>query len=241
MDTSSTQIIVLPDIPELHDDNFLDILLPAKGGSLTIDRAPTTSTTPAAVNPVINALKAFSRRTFTDNGAPAYNSTNSAILDAFNNLSKLTPDSDVPKYLSDSWAEDPELTLRLIWTLRSIPDGKGLKEIFYRCVYIVLDPSAFLHFYNRAFGWLYKNHPRTAISNLHLLVEPVCLPAKKNKSAKAHGCWKDLLDILCLATLDELTISPATFLHAPRMKFVYNKRRKGAMKTGTPDSRIEPS
>jgi hypothetical protein len=133
MDAPSTQIIVLPDIPELYDDNFLDILLPVKDGLNTIGRA---TTTPATVNPVIEALRENSRRTFTENGAPAYNSTNSAILDAFNNLSKHTPGSDVTGYLSKSWTEDPELTLRLIWTLRSIPDGKGLKETFYRCVYI---------------------------------------------------------------------------------------------------------
>lgn len=141
MDAPSTQIIVLPDIPELYDDNFLDILLPVKSGSLSVGQA----TTPAAVNPLIEALIENSRRTFTDNGAPAYNSTNSAILDAFNNFSTLIPDSDVSKYLSESWIEDPELTLRLIWTLRSIPDGKGLKETFYRCVYIILDRSVFLH------------------------------------------------------------------------------------------------
>ena len=87
---------------------------------------------------------------------------------------------------------------------------------------------------------MYKNHPRTAISNLHLLVEPVCPPSKKGKSAKAHGCWKDLLDILGLATLDDFD-SPAAFLHAPRMKFVYKRRRNASMKTGTPDSRIELS
>ena len=146
MVTSSAQIIVLPDIPELYEDNFLDILLPVKGDSLTIGKA-TTTTTDAAVNPVIEALVEHSRRTFTENGAPAYNSTNSPILDAFNNLTKYTPDSDVTEYLSESWIEDPELTLRLIWTLRSIPDGKGLKETFYRCVYIyiIIDRSGFLH------------------------------------------------------------------------------------------------
>ena len=143
MDTSA-QIIVLPDIPELYDDNFLDILLPAKGDSIAIDQA---TTKPAAVNPLIEALIENSRRTFTENGAPAYNTTNSAILDAFNNLSANTPDSDVAGYLSKSWIEDPELTLRLIWTLRSVPDGKGLKETFYRCVYIyiIIDRSGFLH------------------------------------------------------------------------------------------------
>ena len=97
-------------------------------------------------------------------------------------------------------------------------------------------------FLNRAFGWLYDNHPRTAISNLHLLVEPICLPANKSKSAKAHGYWKDLLNILCLATLNELSNvdSPPTFLHAPRMKFTYGHKKK-VVKTGTPASRIEKS
>ena len=121
-----------------------------------------------------------------------------------------------------------------------------LRDLNRLCSYILL-------LKHRAFGWLYNNHPRTAISNLHLLVEPVCPSSKKNKSAKAHGCWKDLLDILCLATLDELSISSATFLHAPRMEFTgrrFTGRRKGkgtgtqktgTQKTGTPDSRIEQS
>ena len=110
-----------------------------------VSSAGRATTTLAAVNPVIKALKENSRRTFTDNGAPAYNSTGSAILDAFNNLSTYTSDSDVSKYTSESWIEDSELTLHLIWCLRSIPDGKGLKETFYRCVFIVLDRSVFLH------------------------------------------------------------------------------------------------
>ena len=140
MSTPSTQIIVLPDIQELYEDNFLDILLPVKGGGPTVAQA---TTTPAAVNPVIEALIENSRRTFTDKGAPAYNSTGSAILDAFQNLSTYTV--DVSEYLSKSWIEDPELTLHLIWSLRSIPDGKGLKDTFYRYVYIVFDRSVLLH------------------------------------------------------------------------------------------------
>ena len=138
MVTSTAQIIVLPDIPELFEDNFLDILLPAKDANFTIGKASTTTTPAAPINAFIEALKENSRRTFTENGAPAYNSTNSAILDAFNNLSKETLSSDVTNYLSKSWIEDAELTLRLIWTLRSIPDGKGLKELYYVCVYIVI-------------------------------------------------------------------------------------------------------
>ena len=138
MTTPSTQIIVLPDIPELYDNNFLDILIPVKDGSSTVGQRTTTS--PAPVNPVIEALRDNSRRTFTKNAAPSYNSTNSAILDAFNNLTSDTPSSDFTGYLSKSWIEDPDLTLRLIWNLRSIPDGKGLKDTFYRFVYIVFGP-----------------------------------------------------------------------------------------------------
>jgi hypothetical protein len=133
--TPSAQKIVLPDISEFYEDNFLDILLPVEG-KLTVDGRATTI--PVAANPVIEALIENSRRTFTENGAPAYNSTNSAVLDTFHHLSETTPSSTVAEFLSKSWIEDRELTLRLIWTLRSIPDGKGSKETFYRCVHIVL-------------------------------------------------------------------------------------------------------
>jgi Domain of unknown function (DUF2828) len=135
--STSAQTIVLPDIPELLKKDFLDILLPPAPASIEDDFLiiePVSQ--PSAVNRTVDALKEISRRTFTAKGAPAYNSTNSAILDAFNNLSDNTFGMDVAKYLSQSWSEDPQLTLRLIWTLRSIPDGKGSREIFYRYVYV---------------------------------------------------------------------------------------------------------
>ncbi|EEB97578.1 hypothetical protein MPER_03073, partial [Moniliophthora perniciosa FA553] len=118
--------------------------------------------------------------------------------------------------LPKPWEEDPALTFRLIWQLRSIHDGKSEKEAFYR-----------------AFSWLYKNHPRTAISNLNMLVAPACV-RKSNKIDKAtgkkkqvfmsHGYWKDLLNILALATTNELHIKEPTFLHAPRPRFTYPDR-----------------
>ncbi|KAJ7817739.1 hypothetical protein B0H14DRAFT_3741543 [Mycena olivaceomarginata] len=66
----------------------------------------------------------------------------------------------------------------------------------------------------RVFGWLYDNHPRTAITNLHLLVEPVCVKSEEDPG-RAHGYWKDLLNILALATVDELSniAKPSRFLH----------------------------
>jgi Domain of unknown function (DUF2828) len=65
---------------------------------------------------------------------------------------------------------------------------------------------------------LYKNHPRTAIQNLHLLVEPVCTRGKSTETL-THGYWKDLLNILALAALDQLsTETAAHFLHAPKAR-----------------------
>jgi hypothetical protein len=65
-----------------------------------------------------------------------------------------------------------------------------------------------------AFGWLYDNHPRTAITNLHVLVEPVCVKSEEDPG-RAHGYWKDLLNIIALATVDELSniAKPSRFLH----------------------------
>ena len=70
---------------------------------------------------------------------------------------------------------------------------------------------------SRTFGWLYEHHPRTAIVNLSQLVTPVCDVRSKSKIVKMpHGYWKDLLNILSLATLEQLDTYPAPFLHYTR-------------------------
>jgi hypothetical protein len=61
----------------------------------------------------------------------ALSSTGSATLDAFNGLNAWSF-KDVSDYLETSWKEDPGVTLRLIWNIRSIHDGKSEKELFYR-------------------------------------------------------------------------------------------------------------
>ncbi|KAG6846181.1 hypothetical protein H0H93_015559, partial [Arthromyces matolae] len=157
---------------------------------------------------MMEALKQTSHRTLTQNGAPTYNSTRSATLDAFQLLNSAVTLSQFDEYLKNSWAEDPEMTLRIIWNIRSIHDGKGEKELFYS-----------------AFGWLYENHPRTAIINLSQLVEPVCTTRKRQghgSTSMAHGYWKDLLNILTLATMDQLhTLNPRSFLHVTRDRYQY--------------------
>ncbi|KAF9461818.1 hypothetical protein BDZ94DRAFT_1283329 [Collybia nuda] len=216
---ASTQVITLPDIPELYDPNFLDVLIPAVN---TKERDVTLEAPPAPRNPMMDALLSTAHQTLTENNAPAYDSTGSPTLDAFQLLAYYSRDAAAYKACLDkAWAEDPGLTLRLIWNIRSIHDGKAEKDPFYQ-----------------AFGWLYDHHPRTAISNLHLLVEPVCKTGK-SKQLLAHGYWKDLLNILALATVDELhTPSTSTFLHAEKDKFIYNKWRR---KDGTPEHHIRLS
>ncbi|EPS98363.1 hypothetical protein FOMPIDRAFT_41926 [Fomitopsis schrenkii] len=148
----------------------------------------------------MDALKATANRTFTENGAPAYSSTTSPLLDAFQELRPHVHGDNISPLLESAWKQDPELTLRIIWNARSIHDGKGEREVFYQ-----------------AFGWLYEHHPRTAIENLPRLVEPLCTRPRKSE-AMPHGYWKDLLNIVALAALDELRpwIKTPTFLCAPK-------------------------
>ncbi|KAJ7081896.1 hypothetical protein B0H15DRAFT_952907 [Mycena belliarum] len=188
--TRSSQNPVIPAIPELFNPNFLDELIPPA-------KAPVQRQIKAPRNPMMDALCESSHRTTTENGAPAYNSTLSATLDAFQKLTPYSYGDSVGRLLERSWMEDPDLTLRIIWNLRSIHDGKGEREVFYR-----------------AFGWLYDNHPRTAITNLRLLTEPVGVKPKREVGL-SHGYYKDLLNILALATVGELSniSKPATFLH----------------------------
>ncbi|RDB20784.1 hypothetical protein Hypma_012210 [Hypsizygus marmoreus] len=223
---SSSQNVTLPDIPELYDPNFLNVLIPPTD---TGRHQTTHAETPATPkNPMIDALQSTSHHTFTENLAPTYDSTLSPTLDAFQCLASYTSADDFNKYLENAWAEDPELTLRIIWNIRSIHDGKGDKETFYK-----------------AFGWLYDNHPRTAISNLHLLVEPVCTtPKGKNKQGCSHGYWKDLLNIVALATVDELGVvsRPSRFLHAERMKYKYGRELRQYQKDdGNAAARVQVS
>ncbi|PPQ97716.1 hypothetical protein CVT26_001906 [Gymnopilus dilepis] len=223
LNRASSRDFLLPDIPELFNKDFLDILLPMPKDDMQVDASSTSQAAPTVSNPMMDALKATANQTYTANMAMAYSSTLSSTLDAFTTISRYTSGPEVAQYLERAWQEDSSLTLRIIWNLRSIHDGKGEREAFYR-----------------AFGWLYDKHPRTAISNLRLLVEPVCSSSKKKgeKSAAAHGYWKDLLNIVALAAVDQLVgfAGTSTFLHPPRSE--RNWDSDSDKKAGTREERI---
>ncbi|KDN48133.1 hypothetical protein RSAG8_03149, partial [Rhizoctonia solani AG-8 WAC10335] len=116
--------------------------------------------------------------------------------------------------LAKSWEESPEITLRIIWNMRSIHEGHNNKIGFYQ-----------------AFGWLYKYHPRTAIENIRFVTERLCERQVERQvrgtnsdseeddfelvesdgeiveeAAKmSHGYYKDLLNIMVLAMRGKLT------------------------------------
>lgn len=126
---ASSQNVVLPLIPELYSPDFLDILLPVSQNIPIPVKEEAFRT-----NALIDALKANADRTFTNNGSPAYGSTGSATLDAFQGLKPNCSRKVVVSLLTKAWAEDPNLTVRIIWNCRSIHDGKGDRETFYRYV-----------------------------------------------------------------------------------------------------------
>ncbi|KAF8272763.1 hypothetical protein EI94DRAFT_1717335 [Lactarius quietus] len=198
---STSQIVTLPYIPELFDSDFLNVLLPPRSTPDTIADVPQPE------NAFMNALKSVAHRKYTQNASPAFSSTLSHTLDAFQSLSIHMSQEQISIVMSKAWEEDPAIALRIIWNTRSIHDGKGDKWLFYK-----------------AFGWLYKHHPRTAIVNLPQLVTPVCeVKSKSGSTQMPHGYWKDLLNILALATLEQLDAHAAPFLHVARGRSVRGK------------------
>lgn len=115
----------------------------------------------------MTALREEGNHILTTNGAPAFASTLNPSLDLFSvppNASGRT----LHDLLNKSWEHDPDLSLRLIFNLRSIHEGKSEKDSFYH-----------------AFGWLFEKHPKTAILNLQQLVEPVIERAAKKPKKDA--------------------------------------------------------
>lgn len=131
----SSQKISVPHIAELYDANFLDVLLPKP--DVAVPAQSVSAADPQPTNPLMEALKDTTNQTLTENGAPALLSTLSSTLDAFMVLTKYSDRAVFDEHLGKAWEEDPNLTLRIIWQLRSIHDGKGEKEAFYR--YVLID------------------------------------------------------------------------------------------------------
>ncbi|KAI5480511.1 hypothetical protein MNV49_000664 [Pseudohyphozyma bogoriensis] len=177
--------------------------------------------------PTSNPTDATSNLMLTENAGLTHASTLSATLDLFTSLGQVDAGS-LRTLLVAAWNEDPLLTLKIIFSTRSIPRGKGSKEGFAR-------GAAFLA----------EEHPQTLLRNLEQLVRPSDLiPQKKRKAtsdapeeedeeddddmgeddlcdvpveptpatARSHGTFKDLLDLLYFSSLASISTASKTQL-----------------------------
>ena len=241
----SKRDVTIPSLPELQDPNFLSRLLPPpavvpsanpNGGSQPVQGAAFTAATTKVSN-----------RRRTTNNAPGFASTLDPTLDAFDGLSQQTNWNDIKPLttLRRSYEHDPVTTVKIIFNLRSIHEGKSEREGFYR-----------------AWGWLYREHPRTAIANLPALVEPLIERKRREKKdgeenvnmgsgapngdskevlvdlldeppvdvaarGLSHGYWKDLLNLLVLAMEGELDANGVEFQSLHNGGYLKKGTRRG--------------
>ena len=79
-----------------------------------------------------NAMKNESRKTFTENGATAYSSTNDTCLDLFGSIGSLRSrdDSAVEKLFAEAYKEDKLLATKILFYARDIREGCGERKVF---------------------------------------------------------------------------------------------------------------
>ncbi|KAL7324576.1 hypothetical protein PS15p_209753 [Mucor circinelloides] len=153
----------------------------------------------------MEAFEEVANQRLTTNGAWTNASTRDDILDLSYGLDSVQPEGR-HEMLKAAWNQDPEMTLHIIFYTRSIHRGKSLGKAFFN-----------------AYSWLLLHHPRSALANLHVLIdgtvrtdaelEHTRRQAKQKAQAesdgwetveekhellsrrdfKTHGCWKDLL------------------------------------------------
>lgn len=84
------------------------------------------------MNSFIETMKNFGE---TENGAVAYNSTHNALLDAFGSLGAMkdSPEEDIIDVFSKAYNEDPDYAMKLLFYIRDIREGQGMRRVFRVC------------------------------------------------------------------------------------------------------------
>lgn len=90
----------------------------------------------------------------TENGAPAFATTYSSLLDLFGQLTRTLEPDKLEGLMAKCWAESPERTLQLMAYTRDIRHGVGERRLFYYMA-----------------AWLMVNQPGTYHANLPLFLE----------------------------------------------------------------------
>jgi hypothetical protein len=106
------------------------------------------------MNMMANAMNNESRKTLTENGATAYNSTGSAMLDFFGTVGSLrnTDENRITRLFADAYAEDKLLAAKCLFYGRDIREGLGERKTFR----LLLNYAA-------------KHHPEAIKANIPLI------------------------------------------------------------------------
>lgn len=99
----------------------------------------------------ITNMKNEFNKTFTENGAVAYKSTNDACLDAFGSLGamRFSSDDDIIRTFSKAFYENSELAIKMAFYMRDIRGGQGQRKVFRIII-----------------KWLANNYPDIVVANL---------------------------------------------------------------------------
>ena len=116
---------------------------------------------------MLNCLKQEANRTFTENGAVTYASTESACLDLFATIGALrsADEREIISRFVRAFTEDPDLAMKALFYARDVRGGLGERRVFRTCL-----------------QWLANNAPGSARKNLPYVAE--------------FGRWDDLLSLL---------------------------------------------
>jgi len=131
----------------------------------------------------INNLKAETNYTETENGAVALSSTLNSCLDAFGSLGAMRDSEEerIIKIFSLAFAENRETTMRMLFYMRDIRGGQGMRRVFRVIV-----------------KWLAENKPEYVINNLDNFLEygraddMICLLDTSIKEAIANWILNQL-------------------------------------------------
>jgi hypothetical protein len=176
------ELIVEPKFQKLLDECQTDPNLKLS----TSTKIETSSSPPSkdASNPLFNAIRssqptilqvhgptinpsnqAEANLTLTENFGVTHATTEYAPLDLFHTFTSPIKPEDAEALLVKSWDVNPLETLKLIWNVRSVGEGKGEAQTFFR-----------------GLGFLRERHPMTLARNLEEIVRPVSLKLAKKKN-----------------------------------------------------------
>ncbi|KAI8888681.1 hypothetical protein K501DRAFT_282743 [Backusella circina FSU 941] len=240
----STFPAALPYVAAVHENDVLDKLVESLSKeevtdlkvTEVVDSGEVSSRFVEAFDKMVD-LKDGKDVALTDNGALTNTTTQDACLDLFYGIDNT---GDYQKKLLDAaWEQDRDFTLHIIFYARSIHRGKSLKEAFFS-----------------AFCWLLQKSPKTAIRNLHVLIDgtiktdAALQDQKRRKKAmeedgfdmvaeskvelrrdfKTHGYWKDLATILTIYCQGELDGPGKDTSKAECSEFKVRRNARGAHK-----------